>query len=61
MEKGKKKIEKRMRGKEQDPFAYSVFFRFFKQSILLRISAKISDSDFYGVRTFVNGICTSVT
>lgn len=32
-----------MRGKEQDPIAYSVFFRFFNEYILLRISGKISD------------------
>lgn len=49
-----------MMDKEQESIAYSVFFKNFKEYVLLRISAKYV-TDFYGDRTFVNGICTSVT
>lgn len=46
--------------KEQDSIAYSVFFKNFKEYVLLRISAKYVNI-FYGHRTFDKDICISVS
>lgn len=43
----------RMMGKEQESIAYTVFFKNFKEYVLLRLSAKYA-IDFCGDRTFVN-------
>lgn len=42
-----------MMGKEQESIAYTVFFKNFKEYVLLRLSAKYA-IDFCGDRTFVN-------